>query len=310
MNLIDLRDELHARSRPGDDVLGVVRLAGVRNRVRSIRQRRIATGGATTLIVIVAIITGYGLIGRGPAAQLPAATDVLVNGFPQYAVGALLVETHTVALVDGEIGMTTTATDLGFAFTQRCVVSGVDDPMVLWSVGLREVGGFSCDREGGTYYMVSGAAWSALGIPAGDTVRITAKLLGTTVGGDPIDLRKGTFAAALMRRVPFEEYPLPRRPDILAPLTAGYDDQDRTELVSQQNDPVSLSWTGPLDLTLVAQTPGSIEVARNGTAVCTAEWWDYAGGVQRCRSDDSGPATISFSPTHMTGEWRAAFGPP
>ena len=309
MNLIDLRDELHARSRPGDDVLGVVRLAGVRNRVRSMRQRRIATGGATTLIVIVAIITGYGLTGRGPATELPAA-DIMVNGFPRYAVGALLVETHTVTLIDGEIGMTAKATDLGFAFTQRCVVSGAAEPMVLWSVGRREVGGFSCGPEGGTYYMVSGAVWSALGIPAGETVQVTAKLLGATVDGDPVDLREGTFAAALMRRVPFEQYPLPRRPDTLAPLTTGDDDLDRTELVSHQNDPVSLYWTGPLDLTLVAQTPGSIEVARNGTTVCTAEWWDYSGDVQRCRSDDGGPATISFSPTHLTGEWRAAFGPP
>ena len=320
MNLTDLQAEFDARSRPGDDLLGVVRLAGVRHRVRTMRRRRFAAGGATTLIVIVAIMTGYGLISSATATQYPGSTDLTVDGFARYAVGAVVVQTHTVTLPSAEIGMTTTASDLGLTFTQRCVVPGAEEPMVLWSVDRREVGGFSCARQGGTYYTVAGATWSDLGIREGETVRITARLQAMSAGGDPVDVHNGTFAAALMRRVPFEQYPLPRRPDTLVPLTATGLPDPRTELgvAVVESDPANpnawhtavVAEPGAIEIRLAAQTPGSVRVVLNGVTMCTAEWWDYRAGVSDCSSTEQWPRTrplvVTFVPQFLTGAWRAA----
>jgi hypothetical protein len=319
MNVTDLRSELDARSRPGDDLIGVVRLASVRNRVRSTRQRRIATGGAT-LIVIVAVMTGYGLIGLaapGPSTGPEGAVNGWTNGFPRYAVGAVLVESRSVRLPGAQIDMSTTASAFGLAFAQRCDLIGTAEPVVVWSVDQQAVGAFECGAD--SYHTLTGSSWSDLGIQDGQTIRVTARLLGMNVGNDGADLSGGTFAAAVMRRVSFEQYPLPPRPSALVSL----DTVDLPEpgpgvtvLDSEPDDPSAIRTTtveqsAGLAVRLVAQTPGSVQVLFDGVLACTVEWWDYDAGVQDCTYPSSWPAgaaalAITLIPLRMKGAWRAA----
>jgi hypothetical protein len=323
MNVTDLRAELDSRSRPGDDLIGVVRLAAVRNRVRTTKQRRIATGGATTLIVIVAVMTGYGLIGLAPSGTGPSAADNgavndRINGFARYAVGAVLVDTQSVTLPGAEIGMSTTASAFGLAFAQRCELTGPADPLVLWSVEQHAVGAFACDAGGDTYHTLTGSRWSDLGIRDGQTVRVTARLLTMGAGGDVVTVAGGTFAAALLRRVSFEQYPMPSRPGTLVPLdTVGLTEAGSggTQIYSDPKDPSATRQTfveqpAGLVIRLTAQTPGSIRVHFDGILVCTVEWWDYDADVQDCQypstwSTGTIGLRISLIPQRMKGAWRA-----
>jgi hypothetical protein len=324
MNLTDLRGELDTRSRPGENLIGAVRLAAVHHRVRATKRRRVVVGGATTLIVIVAAMTGSGFI-LSPTTPGPywGAVDS-VDGFARYAAGSLLVATATSSLPGGgEVALTTQAGDLGFTFAQRCEVEQPEQVMVSWSIDGQAVGGFSCRPSSVTYYSLIGVAWKSLGVPSGRTVRVTAKLRERSVANRPVDLGRGRLAVALMRRVPVEQYPFPSPPPTLTPLVAAAPPDPKYEYALRlvDSDPADPNATrtmvveepGAIDIRLAAQTPGSIEVLLNGVPACTAEWWDYAAGVFECPNADdlSGarPVTVTLVPQRMRGAWRATIKP-
>jgi hypothetical protein len=323
MNLTDLRGELDTRSRPGENLIGAVRLAAVHHRVRAMKRRRVVVGGATTLIVIVAVITGTGIIAQTKPNQYWTVGDDPVNGFARYAVGSLLVATANVSPPDGEVSLTAEAGDLGFTFAQRCELPEQEQVIVSWAVDGQAVGGFSCEPAGVTYYTLTGAAWTSLGVRSGQTVRVTARLRERTVGRRPVDLRQGTLAVALMRRVPVDQYPFPSPPPTLRPLVASGLPDPKYEYAlslvdSDPADPNAVRTTvvrepGAIDITLAAQTPGSIDVLLNGVTTCTAEWWDYAAGVVECPYSDDltdvRPVTVTLVPQGMRGAWRAAIKP-
>jgi hypothetical protein len=323
MNLTDLRGELDTRSRPGENLIGAVRLAAVHHRVRAMKRRRVVVGGATTLIVIVAIVTGTGIIAQTNPSPNWNLGDDPVNGFARYAVGSLLVATASASPPDVEVSLTAQAGDLGFTFAQRCEMPEQEQVIVSWAVDGHAVGGFSCEPTTVTYYALTGAAWASLGVRSGQTVRVTARVRERTVDNDPADLSQGTLAVALMRRVPVDQYPFPSPPPTLRPLVAsGLPDpkyEDALRLVdSDPADPNAVRTTvveepGAIDIRLAAQTPGSIDVLLNGVTTCTAEWWDYGAGVYECPySDDSTnarPVTVTLVPQGMRGAWQAAIRP-
>ena len=324
MNVTDLRGELDARSHPDENLIGAVRLAAVRHRVRTMRRRRVVVGGATTLIVIVAVITGTGIMAQTKPNPNPTwAMGDQVDGFARYAVGSLLVDTATVSPPDGEVSLTAQAGDLGFTFAQRCEMREADQVIVSWTVDGQAVGGFSCGPTTVTYYALIGVTWTSLGVRSGQTVRVTARLRERTVGNRSVDLSQGTLAVALMRRLPVDQYPFPSPPPTLRPLVASGlpDPRDEYALRLVDSDPTDpnaprtmvVDEPGAIDIRLAAQTPGSIDVLLNGVTACTAEWWDYAAGVYECpySSDltDARPMTVTLVPQGMRGAWRAAIRP-
>jgi hypothetical protein len=323
MNLTDLRGELDTRSRPGENLIGAVRLAGVHHRVRTMKRRRVVVGGATTLIVIVAVITGTGMIAQPKPGPYWSTGEDAVNGFARYAVGSLLVDTASASPPDGEVSLTAQAGDLGFTFAQRCEMRQSDQFIVSWAVDGQAVGGLSCGPTAVTYFALTGLTWRSLGVRSGQTVRVTARLRERTVDNTPADLSQGTLAVALMRRVPVDQYPFPSPPPTLRPLVASGLPDPKYEYAlrlvdSDPADPNATRTTvveepGAIDIRLAAQTPGSIAVLLNGVTACTAEWWDYAAGVYECPytadTTYSRPLTVTLVPQRMRGAWRATIRP-
>jgi hypothetical protein len=324
MNLTDLRGELDSRSRPGENLIGVVRLAAVHHRVRIMKRCRVMVGGATTLIVIVAVITGAGIM-HSPTTTSPywSAFDASINGFARYAVGSLLIDTASTSLPDGRVALTAQAGDLGFTFAQRCEVQQPDQVMVSWKVDGQSVGGFSCGPGNVTYYTLVGAAWTSLGVQSGQMVQVTAQLRERSVANRPVDRSRGTLVVALMRRVPVDQYPFPSPPPTFRSLAASGlpDPKEEYALSLVESDPADpnaprttvVREPGAINIRMAAQAPGSIDVLLNGVTTCTAEWWDYAAGVYECPSTDDvtigRPVTVTLVPQRMRGAWRATIRP-
>jgi hypothetical protein len=312
MNLTDLRDELYDRSLPRPDLVGTIRLASVSHRVREMRRRRMLAGGAT-LVVILVVVTGYGVSARPPVVSPGvnwAAADIAQ--FPLYAWGAHLTDSAVLSPPAGEIGLRGTATTLGFTVVQQCELPGADSVTVQWRVDGRPFAGFACDRRPRHYQLV-GADMADLSIDAGTMVRFSAQI------ETDADLSQGTFAAALMQRVPFAQYPLPPRPKVLAPLTGLPEAKDPagTLVESDPADPnaariATVTRPGAIGVSLAAQTPGTVRVVLNGVTICTAEWWDFACDPYGCPTPTSTVTekeTVTFVPEHFTGAWRAVIVP-
>ncbi|HEU4424235.1 MAG TPA: hypothetical protein VFR67_17030 [Pilimelia sp.] len=318
MNLTDLRDELDARSLPDDDVLGSARLAGVQNRIQGIRRRRVA-GVAAAAAVVAAVVIGYGALPRTSALPDPAATPSpsTVNGFSEYASGAKVVATASGSLHD-TIRLTAVAGERGFAFTHRCSLTD-EHLMVRWRIaGRNDSSGASCSTDSGGSYRPEPTFWTRAGIRPGDTVTFVAWVEWDGQKPRSTPLPDGAFSFAVMRRLAFEEYPLPPRPAVLQPLSEAPANISPTGAIGVvESDPADPNATRTVtvavppgaSLDIGAQTPGTMRVLVDGKLLTTAEWWDYSLGINanllRYGQKGTRPVTLTFQPEHMTGAWRA-----
>jgi hypothetical protein len=318
MNLTDLRDELDARSVPDDDPFGPARLAGVHGRIRTIRRRRVG-GVAAAIAAVVAIVIGYGTLPRPAALPEPATTPSpsLVNGFPEYAAGAKVVATGTTAM-SRTLTLTAVAGDRGFSFTHRCTLTD-EYLMVRWRIaGRNDSSGASCSTDGGGSYRPDDAFWAQAGIRPGDTVTFVAWVEWDGRKPRSTPLPDGTFSFAVMRRLAFEEYPLPPRPAVLEPLSeAAANISPAGAIAVVESDPatpnaarsIAVAVPAGAILDIGAQTPGTMRVLVDGKLLATAEWWSYDLGISgyTLRDGEKGTRrlTLTFQPEHMTGAWRA-----
>jgi len=322
VNLTDLREELRARSAPGPDLVGALRLAAVRHRVRAMRRRRFVAGGATLVVILVAV-TGYGAVAAHRSTTLrPEPPGFSVDDFPRYATGARLVDARAVSPVGTEIVLSGVVGALGVVVANRCDMPGTAVLIVHWSFEGREAFSMPCTESVWTSPATSGNDLAWLGVPLDRPIRVTARIDATDGVRRPVDLSRGAFAAALMERIPFEEYQLPPRPPVLAPLSSRVDTtKGPPGKVLVESDPADpnatrtgvLAEPGEFLITMAAQTPGSIRIDHDGATVCTAEWWDYEANLRGCSSSKGWPTarplTVTFVPEHMTGPWRAAIVP-
>lgn len=318
MNLTDLRDELDARSIPGDDLLGPARLAGVQGRIRTIRRRR-AGGVAAAIAVVVALLIGYGTLPRPAALPEPATSPgpSMVNGFPEYAFGARVVSTGTAAMRE-PLTLTAVAGDRGFSFTHRCAVTD-EHLMVRWRIaGRNDSSGASCSTDSNGSYRPDDTFWTQAGIRPGDTVTFVVWVEWDGRKPRSTPLPDGSYSFAVMRRLAFEEYPLPPRPAVLEPLSeAAANISPAGAIAVVESDPAdpngvrSLTVAVPAgaSLDIGAQTPGTMRVLVDGKLLATAEWWSYDLGISgyTLRYGEKGTrrVTLTFQPEHMTGAWRA-----
>ncbi|MBX6749977.1 MAG: hypothetical protein IRY85_09980 [Micromonosporaceae bacterium] len=206
--------------------------------------------------------------------------------------------------------------NLDLVFATRC-----DTPMWIEVrvAGRDELVASSCRPDGSSTWRLGPELLASLGAVPGEPVTYTATVTDGVGPNGSVDLpvpEHGTFALAVMQRVPFEEYPLPPRPETLPSLDEQIPPDTAFEMRSDPLDldrPVSrtLAWSADAQLHILTTTPGFVHLSINGTRVATHENWGYdvAETVVRL-GDEAMPqfaegavVIITAEPEHITGEW-------
>jgi hypothetical protein len=227
----------------------------------------------------------------------------MVDGFPEYALGAKVVATGSASTEVGVIKVTADAAALGFVFATRCEVPTGADLLLTWSANGTALSTGTC---GATTHPDTSRLPST-----GQRVEFVVTIASTKPGPIP----DGTVSVAVMSRIDYADYPFPPRPARLTPLSvklaAGRDPRVIDSVAADPDAPVevSVAVVGVTWLDMVGQTPGFLRVYTDGLLTAKAEWWDYDQLVYGAAlsSDEQGTRTLTlrFVPQHMTGAWRA-----
>ncbi len=327
--LVDRADrEAAAASLPPND-----RLDAVHGRVRAVRRRRAGLGAVgTAAVVTAAAVTFPSSLGGSPTTPPepagverspvvdPSPTVSRINGFPEYDNGGRLLESATAPLSTGRVELTFTPSTLHLSSAEVCRAAQTlyvrmhltSQPKVHW--------GGTCSAGGSG---ASVASWRKLGVEIGEPVTLVMRVVGSGVRGQgPVPRGDGELGLAVYETVPFEDYPLPPRPDQLRPLNLHASSPYprlatiRAE-VADPREPVSRQVRLSAGLTVQAQsqTPGILQVFADGVLVFDAEWYDYHQGVPgstgligelRRAGRDVGPGDVvefRVVPQHVTGDW-------
>ena len=135
-----------------------------------------------------------------------------------------------------------------------------------------------------------------------------------TVADGPILSETGEFALAIAEGMAFDEYPLPPRPEVLAPIVLeNWDRPVLARLDSNRANPrravsQTIKYRDGMEGQIASQTPGFLLVTVDGVAVTTFQCWDYAASSMTFwfnlpKIDDGASVTIRVEPEHVTGEW-------
>ena len=123
------------------------------------------------------------------------------------------------------------------------------------------------------------------------------------------------LVVAVWERVPFDRYPLPPRPDHLAPLKPLAPCEPATQAIYLSSDPgdpsrpvsTTLRRSGAVYLWWQRQAPGILHLSFDGREVATDTAWSYnnAGLVMDSVKDGpTGLVTVAVTPEKVTGGWR------
>jgi hypothetical protein len=321
MNLTDLTELLRERSAAPPQHAG--RLAAVETKVKA-RQRQRATA-AIAAVVVVILGVAYATIAPGTRSSEPAGDPL--HGFAEYSFGVRVIAATSGALPSRSAVLRFTPSSPDLKFFARCDVghnrsiqlslAAADKPM--W------IGGCGNDDRTMTFGDENASTWAQLGVVAGRPVELRVIIDGEQNPDDPggpllPTPESGTFAFAVGHPVPFSEYRFPPRP-------AELDDLSRDALVQQailRADPAdpnraaekTMTWPGPQEITLIANTPGTLRVLINDVEAAACTIWEYRG---RCvKAADHWPAksglrlqagqqvTIKVIPDRQSGDWAVA----
>jgi RNA polymerase sigma-70 factor (sigma-E family) len=302
---------------PIETPAGTERLAAVRDRIGRQRRGKIVAAAAA-LGVVVALLIGYALAPHLRDQALPPPTD---GRFSEYIRGY-----HTVASGQADFAHAGTT----FIWTPSTLDIGIfymcvhDRPGVMvWArarINGHPIGGVSCEagdalRESGGTSQPTADQLRDYGVEVGRPATITIVVDPEQGGTIP---EHGSIAVGIGEAVPFEAYPLPARPEPLAPLDRllNGSESDAVTLVEAAGPhEVSLRWDHELEFYARAQTPGALTIKVNGETLQVMTWWDYnQGGWGATLSRESAgmakyygkTVTISIEPEHMTGDWYVA----
>jgi hypothetical protein len=224
----------------------------------------------------------------------------LIDGFPEYALGAKVVATGTASTGAGVIRVTAVTAALGFVLATRCKVRQGADLLLTWTANGNEVSSAPC----GATSRPDPNRLPSTGEPVEFVVTIAS--------AKPGPMPDGSVSVAVMSRVDYADYPLPPRPAKLAALptklVAGRDPRIIDSIATDPDAPVEIKLTvvGDTWLDMVAQTPGYLRVYANGSLQDQADWWDYEQLVYSATLPvGTRLVTLRFVPEHMTGAWRA-----
>lgn len=348
MNLTDLHGLMDERYESDDvPVLSESRIDGIRRRVTAARRRR--TVGTLVVVAAVALAIGLPRLATGSHGSVPAAVPTAVDGFPLWAEGGKVIGTRTGPLSTGSVSLPVTFSrlDYGFVVDSRCTFAEPDTNLaVLLSVSVNgtELYQSSCGSgqiEPGDPAVLANASLK-VGVPAVVTLTAVYAQLSDTGYVTPtrVTVPDGTIAMAVRQRVPFEDYPLPPRPDPLPRF-------DPAQLGLEGGEPAAVAMTtggsdplAPVTTTIdwphvaaddpwlrydaYSQTPGYLQVSVDGTPVnMPAEFWSYSStpnGAQwsaTISADDlakldltikpGDTVTLTVTPRYVSGAWVVAF---
>lgn len=315
---VDLRELMRERSSVAEVTNGEDRVVQVHRRIARARRRRMAGAALGVFAVVGALAVAASLPPGGPQpAPQPAVTGNPIGDFPEYAYGARLQASVVGELPDNEVSVTVVPDPAGLIFVPRCSTP-------LWidiAVEGRTVSRFTCHSSDAGWHGFENvpSLLDLLGLEPGSPVTFTVTAthgVGSGVPEVPLP-ETGSFALAVMRRgVPFEEYPLPPRPDTLPALEGTYGRPVILELTPDPADPQrvvsgTFAWSPSYELVVASQTPGFLHVSIAGSPVMTHERWDYQQGSQPLPLNDAvlpgipegTMVTITAEPEYMTGAW-------
>lgn len=338
MNLIDLKQVFDDRSvGSAEQIVHQGRLRGVQTKVIARRRRRIAAW--TTAAVVAVVAAAVAVPGRQPdVAPDPAVTPPparVIEGFPEYAMGARVVDAVSGVAPTRRVELTMVPTTLDLVIFTSCDGTGQDSSIEHeLRVNGRELAEGTC---GGS---LRPADVAGLGVEVGEPATFVMTVTGATrheeSGRIAVPVPDGAaFGFAIGERIPFDRYPLPPRPagtlaplDLLPPYCAPAICADAVVIRSDPADPIrpvrrTVSWRTLAQIDMVAQTPGLLHVRVNGVEVTTGEWWDYTmtgSGMYGDRGQGwKGPfgldlrpdemVTVEVVPEHVTGAWRVVLVP-
>lgn len=308
MELTELFEERTALPRAG--VGHEERMAGIRRKVIS-RRRRLSAGAVTLVVLALGGAGGVALVDEERATE-PAD----LAGFPEYHAGRRIAAAASGPLAErleltfvpqtAEVRVfwrCEAAAALGDTFNLSGVRFWLDDEPLAYAGGQ-----LPCDGE-------------IVGKPFSFDSEVRpgrSHTIAVTVAEGPLSA-DATFAVAVGEPVPFEEYPLPPRPEPLPELDLPSEECDF--LLRLHSDPVDPNRPAevmlPLDthhIYVYAQTPGLVNIAVDGIPAARAEVWAYDGFDQAHLDVDELRAAgltvprrqevqLTVTPEHMTGEW-------
>jgi hypothetical protein len=329
---VDLRELMTERSADAAATVRTDRVVEVRRRIGRVRRRRAAVAVAGTCAVLAAVAASTTLLPGRPAPQ-PAATLRTIDGFAEYSKGAKVIATGVAELPVTEVSVTVVPETLELTVATRC------DPEMgmMIRVNGHDLYGSDCGEysEPSVIYVDAPTRFGGLGVSVGQPATFTLEVTHVndyTESGRverPLP-ESGSLALAVMQRVPFDEFPLPPRPETLPPLEAGLD--DALVLSADLIDPLrpaqaTIAWDPDAIVQAQLQTPGYLHISINGIPVMTHEEWGYEAGIGSFRLGDAAefvdpdlttqlqlpmgtPVTITVEPEHVTGGWGLWLVPP
>ncbi len=337
---VDLSELMRERSAAGEPTVREQRLAEVRRRIARVRRHRAIATAAAACAVVAAVVANASLL-PGHQESAPWVADSptrMIDGFPEYGLGARVVATGSASLPDADVSVTVTPRTLDIVLLGLCssplTTTLAANGRELPSFGYCGPNPYPGTPVPGLLADDLGYLLDAYGVSVGEPVTFTMTAVherGVSGGDTPSDLplpSVGTIALAVMERVPFGAYPLPRRPDELFPLRPLPGTQRPVlDLRSDPDDPLrpvsgSLEWIDQADLFVAMQTPGYLHISVNGIVAASVERWDYHGFWELPGMVDVGDperlpldfpegtvVTITVVPEHVTGTWRVAVVP-
>ncbi|HKD96900.1 MAG TPA: hypothetical protein VKB69_04785 [Micromonosporaceae bacterium] len=349
MNLTDLPELMDERyETDAVPVLAESRIDGVRRKVAAARRRQVAGTFAAVVLLAAGAVTGVAYLPRGTTGRVASPSPIgPVAGFPEWANGGHLLAADEVRLRKGAtISLTVTPERLALGYEMRCSSDAtVALVQVFWTVNGHQLPGGSCAGNNGSV-IPNEDVWARYGLRPGHRATFTATVIGAIAGptvfadpGQQVPMPKGTLAAAVRQRVPFDEYQFPPRPDPLPTLdtaVVGGGHRNVHLITSDPGDPdqprsVRVTWPAVgqdvewLTYQANSQTPGFLHLFVDGKPLGTAEFWTYydvdsgtyrgslsAAGIERLGVDFRPGDTFTFTvaPEHMTGAWEVGLDEP
>ncbi|GAB4048132.1 SigE family RNA polymerase sigma factor [Catellatospora paridis] len=317
---------------PADDDVpaGNERLTAVRGRITQRRRNRIAAA----FLALASATAGYLL--AAPAVPYDVAD------FPEFDDGQHIVLRGQATFGDAPAGFRWTPTKLDGKVQVACAHTEKELSLyVSVLINGKKIYGTGCDTDGEIGFSGSArltetslrSAGVSIGRPATVTLIVEepSTFLEDPAPSGPYAAPGGTVPAdgvmvvVLGESVPFDEYPLPARPDELETLSRPSSAWLVGSVLVEAAGPhtVTMPWRGgPLQVAGLSQTPGIMRIKVNGRLVDTKTWWNYtlveriaevsAESLAELGVDPllNEPVTITVETEHMTGDWWLRVSPP
>lgn len=278
----DLRELLDERSMAVPPVADLAAAARRRARRRRVVTRAALAAGVVGLLFVVStpVRDGGGDGGNGAAGE--PAKDLL----PEYTNGGRLDTFVRVNLPQREATLRFTAQNPNFFLAVDCDVILVVE---LWVNGHRMPDtGCRMDAPPSVTDFPRAQradAWAALGVVPGKESTVSVRLIES---GN--QATQGTYGVGVYRAVPFDQYPLPPRPDTIEEVgNEGFTGEDSRPLgecsriengwqaTGEPNTTITKQITMPYGLMFLFQTtaPGRIRILLDGHEVTDHAGWAY-----------------------------------